>query len=73
MVVLSGPTGSGKTTTLHAILHHIAEKQKLRVVSLEDPIEILDDSYLQLQINEQSRFSYEEGIRQLLRMIQMLL
>lgn len=67
MVVLSGPTGSGETTTLHAILHHIAEKQKLRVVSLEDPIEILDDSYLQLQINEKSRFSYEEGIRQLLR------
>ena len=42
-------------------------KTKTSCCFLEDPIEILDDSYLQLQINEQSRFSYEEGIRQLLR------
>lgn len=67
LIVLSGPTGSGKTTTLHAILRQIALENRLRVVSLEDPIEIFDDSYLQLQINEQSDFTYEEGIRQLMR------
>lgn len=67
LVVLSGPTGSGKTTTLHAILHHMATNHALRVVSLEDPIEIVDDAYLQLQINEASSFSYEEGLKQLLR------
>ncbi len=66
MVILCGPTGSGKTTTLHAILHEIAKKKQLRVVSLEDPVEILDDSYLQLQVNEHV-FTYEEGLRQLLR------
>lgn len=67
LIVLSGPTGSGKTTTLHAILHRIADNHHLNVVSLEDPIEIFDDSYLQLQINERSNFSYEEGIKQLMR------
>lgn len=67
LVVLSGPTGSGKTTTLHAILSRIASSHKLNVVSLEDPIEIYDDSYLQLQINEKSQFTYEEGIKQLMR------
>lgn len=67
LVVLSGPTGSGKSTTLHAILHQIALEQKFRVVSLEDPIEIFDDSYLQLQINERNHFSYEEGIKELMR------
>lgn len=67
LVILSGPTGSGKTTTLHAILQRIAEENRLHVVSLEDPIEIFDDSYLQLQINENSNFTYEEGIRQLMR------
>lgn len=67
MVVMSGPTGSGKTTTLHAILAYIASKHKLNVVSLEDPIEIFDESYLQLQVNEKRHFTYEEGIRQLLR------
>ncbi|RGC52624.1 ATPase, T2SS/T4P/T4SS family [Absiella sp. AM29-15] len=67
LIVLSGPTGSGKTTTLHAILHQIANDHHLQVVSLEDPIEIFDDSYLQLQINEKNNFSYEEGIKQLMR------
>lgn len=67
LVVLSGPTGSGKTTTLHAILSRIASQHKMQVVSLEDPIEIFDDSYLQLQINEKNHFTYEEGIRQLMR------
>lgn len=67
LVVLSGPTGSGKTTTLHAILSRIAQEQRLHVISLEDPIEIYDDSYLQLQINERNHFTYEEGIKQLMR------
>lgn len=67
LIILSGPTGSGKSTTLHALLHQIANNQKLKVISLEDPIEIHDDSYLQLQINEKADFTYEEGIRQLLR------
>lgn len=67
MVILSGPTGSGKTTTLHALLSEIADAGKLKIITLEDPIEIYDDRYLQLAINEASGFTYEEGIRQLLR------
>lgn len=67
LIVLSGPTGSGKTTTLHAILKRIALENRLRVVSLEDPIEIFDDNYLQLQINEAAGFTYEEGIKELMR------
>lgn len=66
LILLSGPTGSGKTTTLHAILKQIALNQSLRVVSLEDPIEIVDDSYLQLQVNEQN-FTYEQGLKELMR------
>lgn len=67
LVLLSGPTCSGKSTTLHAILRYICEHTKLQVVSLEDPIEIHDDRYLQLQINEKTNFTYEEGLKQLLR------
>lgn len=66
-IVLCGPTGSGKTTTLHALLHTIAAKQNRNIISLEDPIEIYDSSYLQLQINEKAGFTYEEGIKQVLR------
>lgn len=67
MVILSGPTGSGKTTTLHALLAQIAAMGKLKIITLEDPIEIFDDRYLQLAVNEASGFTYQEGIRQLLR------
>lgn len=67
LVLLSGPTCSGKSTTLHAILRYITSNSQLNVVSLEDPIEIRDNSYLQLQINEKTNFTYEEGLKQLLR------
>ena len=40
LVISVGPTNSGKTTTLHALLHEIAKTKKHKVVSLEDPIEI---------------------------------
>lgn len=67
LVFSVGPTNSGKTTTLHALLHEIANQEKYKVVSLEDPIEIVDHSYLQLQINPNQGFSYEKGIEELLR------
>ncbi|MEG0409396.1 MAG: ATPase, T2SS/T4P/T4SS family [Erysipelotrichaceae bacterium] len=67
LIILSGPTGSGKTTTLHALLEEIAYNKRLKIITLEDPIEIVADSYLQLQINEKANFTYEEGIKQLLR------
>lgn len=67
LTIISGPTGSGKTTTLHAILENISQENKLKVISLEDPVEIQSDTYLQLQINEKMNFDYEEGIKQLLR------
>ncbi|MCI6087458.1 MAG: ATPase, T2SS/T4P/T4SS family [Absicoccus porci] len=67
LVLCVGPTNSGKTTTLHAILHEIALNKRYKVVSLEDPIEIDDPSYLQLEINPSQGFTYECGIEELLR------
>lgn len=67
LVLTCGPTNSGKTTTIHAILHAMAKQSKYKIVSLEDPIEIEDDSYLQLQINEEQGFTYEKGITELMR------
>ena len=67
LVVLSGPTGSGKTTTLHALLDEIARLGNKKIITLEDPIEIIDERYVQLAINDAAGFTYEEGIRQLLR------
>lgn len=67
LILFTGPTGCGKSTTLHVLLDEIAHKNKLKVISLEDPIEIISNHFLQLQINEKIHFTYEEGIKQLLR------
>ncbi|MDF9824377.1 competence protein ComGA [Breznakia sp. PF5-3] len=67
LVLVSGPTGSGKSTTLHALLDVIAENKKFNIITLEDPVEIHNDKYLQLQVNEKMNFGFEEGIKQLLR------
>ena len=67
LIVFTGPTCSGKTTTLHTILNEISNNKKLKIITLEDPIEIISENYLQLQINEKINFTYEEGIKQLLR------
>lgn len=67
MVILSGPTGSGKTTTLYALLDAIAQDSQAKIMSLEDPIEIQDDRFVQVAINEANGFTYAEGIRQFMR------
>ncbi len=64
LVLISGPTGSGKTTTLYTLLNHIEGR---KIFTLEDPIEIYNRRYVQLQINEKQHLDYEEGVRQLLR------
>ena len=64
LILLSGATGSGKTTALYALLDAFEEK---KIYTLEDPIEVYSDSYVQLQISEKSGFDYSEGIKQVLR------
>lgn len=64
LFVFSGPTGSGKTTTLYTILKEIKNK---KIYTLEDPIEVYSDRFIQLQINEKQDFGYAQGIKQLMR------
>lgn len=64
LYLFSGPTGSGKTTTLYTILN---ETQGKKIFSLEDPVEVVNEKYVQIQINEKQHMSYAEGIRQLMR------
>ena len=64
LFLISGPTGSGKTTTLYAMLNELVP---LKIFTLEDPIEIYCDHFVQLQINPQQNLTYSQGIAQLLR------
>ena len=64
LFVFSGPTGSGKTTTLYTILNECTGK---KIFTLEDPVEVVNDRYIQIQINDRQHMSYADGIKQLMR------
>ena len=64
LFVFSGPTCSGKTTTLYTILNETKGK---KIFTLEDPVEVYHENYVQIQINDHQHLSYDEGIKQLMR------
>jgi competence protein ComGA len=67
MIIFTGPTGSGKTTTLYSLLHHAKEIINRHVITLEDPIENVSNQVLQVQINEKAGISYSVGLKAALR------
>ncbi len=66
IVLISGPTGSGKTTTLYAMLNEIDREVK-NVVSLEDPIEYSISGMSQSQIVPEIGYTFATGLRSILR------
>lgn len=64
--LVTGPTGSGKTTTLYAMLHEIDAEQR-NIITLEDPIEYRVPLVTHSQINEQSGFTFARAMRAVLR------
>lgn len=67
MIIITGPTGSGKTTTLYSLLHHTKELLNRNVITLEDPIENQSEKVLQVQINEKAGITYAVGLKAALR------
>jgi competence protein ComGA len=65
LMVFSGPMGSGKTTLIYEIARKLSETKM--VMSIEDPVEIQEHSFLQLQVNEKSGMSYQELLKSGLR------
>lgn len=66
LILVAGPTGSGKTSTLYAILR-IIDTQELSVVTLEDPIEVELPEVTQGQTNNKQNFTFAAGLRAILR------
>ena len=64
LILFAGPTGSGKTTTLYTLLKSVKDEV---IYTIEDPIEVYNDDFVQLQINEKIGFDYENGIKQIMR------
>jgi general secretion pathway protein E len=66
MILVTGPTGSGKSTTLHACLQHIATPDK-NIITVEDPVEYNADNIAQIQVNTKVGLTFSAGLRSILR------
>ncbi|WP_456278300.1 competence type IV pilus ATPase ComGA [Bacillus sp. AK128] len=67
LIIFTGPTGSGKTTTLYSLLHASNKATHRNVITLEDPIEKHTDHLLQVQVNEKAGITYSSGLKAILR------
>ena len=66
MVLVTGPTGSGKTTTLYACLSEIQSSED-KIITIEDPVEYQLDGITQIPVNEKKRLTFARGLRSILR------
>ncbi|HEX7891053.1 MAG TPA: ATPase, T2SS/T4P/T4SS family [Ramlibacter sp.] len=66
ILLVTGPTGSGKTTTLYSTLKRLATEE-VNVSTVEDPIEMIEPSFNQTQVQPQLDFGFAEGLRALMR------
>ncbi len=66
IVIITGPTGSGKTTTLYSTLKTLATEE-VNVCTIEDPIEMVEDSFNQMQVQENIDLDFADGVKALLR------
>ena len=66
MILATGPTGSGKTSTLYAALTQL-DAERLNLVTIEDPVEYQLDGATQIPVNVRAGITYESGLRSILR------
>jgi len=66
MILVTGPTGSGKSTTLHAALQHVATPDK-NIITVEDPVEYNANNISQIQVNAKVGLTFAAGLRSILR------
>ncbi|MEK7479480.1 MAG: ATPase, T2SS/T4P/T4SS family [Patescibacteria group bacterium] len=66
MILITGPTGSGKTTTLYSMMKDL-NTEEVNVVSLEDPVEYFMEGVNQSQVKPEIGYTFASGLRQILR------
>ena len=67
LILICGPTSSGKTSTLYTLLRKI-QKEELNIMTIEDPIEYKIDGINQIEVNPNTGLSFEKGLKAILRM-----
>jgi len=66
IILVTGPTGSGKTTSLHSFLREVEEPEK-NLLTVEDPVEYKSDNISQIQVNEKAGLTFASALRSILR------
>jgi type IV pilus assembly protein PilB len=66
LILITGPTGSGKTSTLYSAIHQIKTPDR-NIVTLEDPVEMQVTGITQVQVHDRAGLSFERGLRSVLR------
>ncbi|MCX5773100.1 MAG: GspE/PulE family protein [Fusobacteria bacterium] len=66
VVLVTGPTGSGKTTTLYSLISEIKKKEE-KLITIEDPVEYELDDVVQIPVNEKTGLTFAKGLRAVLR------
>ena len=67
LILIGGPTSSGKTTTAYAMIDYLKNELGKSVITIEDPIEYQQPDIVQMQVNESAGMNYEVGIKEILR------
>ncbi len=67
LFVFTGPTGCGKTTSMYKLLSDLVANQHKKVITVEDPIEIQNNLFVQMQIDSQKGFTYAKALKAILR------
>lgn len=67
LVLITGPTGSGKTTTLYAAIQHLLQHRKLNIITVEDPVEYKIPEISQVKVDTGDKVSFQKALRSLLR------
>ena len=66
LMLVTGPTGSGKTTTLYSCLHRV-NSPEVKIITVEDPVEYWTENILQMQVHEEIGFTFARALRGMLR------
>lgn len=67
IVLVTGPTGSGKTTTLYSMLKAVQSRGGVNIVTVEDPVEYRLAGVVQVQVNEKAGLTFATALRSILR------
>ena len=67
LIVLTGPTGCGKTTTLYAAIRTMIAQRSLNVITIEDPVEYVIDGVSQVEVDTADKVNFHKALRGVLR------